>query len=337
MYCGSFDTTKLQPLKTLINNHDDFIIKNILEIVELTYQKKSLSKLWDFSIQEICCTTNHLFESTKFLTLNPAILEIILKRDDYYDDEITIWENILKWACGQQPIIQQDINKWNKNDFTVMERRLNRFIPLIRFYLISSEDFLLKIYPFKELLSNDLVNNTLGYHMIPNNKLNVNIQAPRSLRCIHSHIIKSQHLNIFANWIDKIEIQNYDNVRYTPYIFNLLYRASRDGNTAAEFHKKCDKKGATMVVINIKNSNQIIGGYNPLEWNSSNTNKATKDICNSHYGPFFGGNDIYINYNVINNATLARQLNVSSYPKLDLPANFSYEFDDYEVFQIIKK
>jgi len=74
-----------------------------------------------------------------------------------------------------------------------MERRLSRFIPLIRFYHISSEDFLLKIYPFKEILPNDLVNNILAYHMAPNNKPNIDIQPPR-YPC--STIIKSQHLNV---------------------------------------------------------------------------------------------------------------------------------------------
>src|SRR6266536_833396 len=75
MYCGSVDLTKLQsreilnlllpsnefelqPLviyiqETLIKNHVDFVINNILEIIELTYQKKLLTKLWDFCIQEI--------------------------------------------------------------------------------------------------------------------------------------------------------------------------------------------------------------------------------------------------------------------------------------------
>src|SRR6266516_2486329 len=120
MYCGNVDLTKLQsreilnlllpsdefelqPLVTylqedIIKNHEDFIIKNILEIVELTYQKKLLNKLWDFCINEICYKPDRLFESTKFLTLNPAILEIILKRDDFYvNNEIVIWEKLLKW------------------------------------------------------------------------------------------------------------------------------------------------------------------------------------------------------------------------------------------------
>src|SRR6266498_1193913 len=298
MYRGSVDLTKLQsreilnlllssdefefrPLvthiqETLIKNHEDFIIKNILEIVELIYQKKFLNKLWDFCIQEICYKPDRLFESTKF-PLNPAILEMILKQYDFYvDNEIIIWEKLLEWTCEQQPIVQQDVNKWNKNDFTVMERRLRRFIPLVGFYYISSEDFLLKICPFKELLPNDLVTNIFAYHMVPNNKPNINMQLPR---CPYSTIIKSQHLNIFANWIEKKKFSDYNKIERIPYryIFKLLYRASKDGNTVAAFHEKCDNKGATIVIAKVTNSEQIIGGYNPLKWDLSKSWKSTND------------------------------------------------------------
>ncbi|RIA90638.1 BTB/POZ protein [Glomus cerebriforme] len=203
MYYGNIDLTKLQsheilnlllpsdelefqPLvkciqETLIGeNHEDFIIKNILEIIELTYQKESFDMLWNFCLQQICFKTDHLFKSTKFLTFNPSIFEIFLKRDDFYvSNEIIIWENLLKWAYDQDPIIQQDINKWNKNEFTMMERRLSRFIQLIRFYHISSEDFHSKVYPFKEILPSNLINNILAYHMVPNEKLNIDIQPQR--------------------------------------------------------------------------------------------------------------------------------------------------------------
>src|SRR6266498_1463319 len=195
MYCGSVDLTKLQSCEilnlllpsdelglqplvahiqdTLIENHYDFTIKNGIEIIELTYQKKSLDKLWESCLQRICNNLDHLYKSTKFLFFNPSILEIILKRDDCFVNEIIVWENLLKWACGQNPVIQQDINKWSKNEFTVMERRLSRFIPSVRFYYISSEDFLLKVYPFKELLPNNLINNVFSYHMAPNNGQNI--------------------------------------------------------------------------------------------------------------------------------------------------------------------
>ncbi|CAG8822083.1 16009_t:CDS:1, partial [Gigaspora rosea] len=33
-----------------------------------------------------------------------------------------------------------------------------------------------------------------------------------------------------------------------------------------KFHMNCDDKGPTIVVIKVRNSEDIIGGYNPLEW-----------------------------------------------------------------------
>src|SRR5205823_14422093 len=117
-------------------------------------------------------------------------------------------------------------------------------------------------------------NNLVIFFMGPNNQLNRDERPPRQPKCnIDSIIINQKHIAIFANWIyrrGKIS-------EYIPYKFNLLYRASRDGNTAAAFHSKCDNKGATIVVIKIKNSEQIVGGYNPLNWDSSETWKSTYD------------------------------------------------------------
>ena len=46
----------------------------------------------------------------------------------------------------------------------------------------------------------------------------------------------------------------------------LLYRASRNGWTAANFHSFCDNKGATVTVV--KNGNYIFGGYTKQPWES---------------------------------------------------------------------
>ncbi len=62
-----------------------------------------------------------------------------------------------------------------------------------------------------------------------------------------------------------------------PYTFNLLYRASRDGMTSAAFHEKCNNQGPTIVVAKVKNSEQIVGGYNPLVWDKSNQYKSKRD------------------------------------------------------------
>ena len=91
---------------------------------------------------------------------------------------------------------------------------------------------------------------------------------------IDSTLVNRKHITLFTNQIDKRdEDTKYINV---PYKFNLLYRAGRDGNTNAAFHEKCDNKKATITVVKIKGSEQIVGGYNPLEWDVSGC-KSTLD------------------------------------------------------------
>jgi len=48
----------------------------------------------------------------------------------------------------------------------------------------------------------------------------------------------------------------------------LLYRASRNGWAASNFHSCCDNKGPTVTVI--KSGNYIFGGYTEQEWKGKN-------------------------------------------------------------------
>ncbi|RGB29034.1 hypothetical protein C1646_767073 [Rhizophagus diaphanus] len=101
---------------------------------------------------------------------------------------------------------------------------------------------------------------------------------------------------------------------------NFKILASRDGNTAAAFHAKCDNKGATVVIVKIRNLDQIVIHF---FWDPSKTDKSTKDSflfkftdknnllganvvyskgdrysvrCYLGSGPFFGYGDLYVNY-----------------------------------------
>ena len=47
---------------------------------------------------------------------------------------------------------------------------------------------------------------------------------------------------------------------------SLLYRASTDGRTAADFHRCCDNKGPTLVVA--KSEEYTFGGYTSKSWES---------------------------------------------------------------------
>ena len=50
------------------------------------------------------------------------------------------------------------------------------------------------------------------------------------------------------------------------YDYALIYRASRNGWAAANFHSFCDNKGPTVTVV--KSGNYIFGGYTEQPWES---------------------------------------------------------------------
>jgi hypothetical protein len=123
--------------------------------------------------------------------------------------------------------------------------------------------------------------------------------------------------------------------------WNLIYRASRDGFEAANFHAKCDNKPNTLVIIKSENGN-VFGGFTEQTWNDELAYKAdlnsfifsliNKDnkpkkikwsenygiFCFSLYGPTFGGgHDLHI----------ANQSNTNSDSYSNL--GYSYTHPDY--------
>ncbi|RGB29049.1 hypothetical protein C1646_767090 [Rhizophagus diaphanus] len=353
-------------LKNLIKFIEDFIIENQQQflqndpigIFQIIYYCNSLANLQEYCLDMICSEPEILFNSDKFTQLPAPLLEIILKRDDLNLEEIKIWENLIKWGLAQEQVLNQDVSKWSKDDINIFKRVLYKFIPLIKFYDISSRDYFNKVKPYEKLLSKELRDDILKSHMIPEYKPKY---TPRNPKCnIDSVIINQNHIKLFANWIDKKEGK-------INYKFNLLYRASRDGNTGTAFHAKCDNMGATIVIIKTKNSEQIVGGYNPLEWDSRGANKSTKDsyiflladrrnlqtakvvysngdkysiVCYSNTPPIFGYNNLYIDNSYIDNSSWVcdpmKSNNQYSYPVLD-GMRGTYDVGDYEVFQVVKQ
>ena len=110
----------------------------------------------------------------------------------------------------------------------------------------------------------------------------------------------------------------------------LIFRGSRDGMTADNFHNKCDNNGKTITLIKNDKGN-IFGGYASIPWTNHsgsyfsapdsfiftltnmykieptkfpNKNDG-KEVChNRDYGPLFGDNcDIYISRDFLNGDT----------------------------------
>lgn len=129
-----------------------------------------------------------------------------------------------------------------------------------------------------------------------------------------SNILKQIDFAMIRKWLEK----DFANKK-----FKQIYRGTKDGMTANLFHKNCDNKGPTIVVIKSKTWGKIFGAFVDQAWTSkgsyinstktflfSVTNKAKYELIdknthaqygaydNASYGPTFGGgHDIYLNAN----------------------------------------
>ena len=137
--------------------------------------------------------------------------------------------------------------------------------------------------------------------------------------------------------------------------FKLLYRGSRDGFAASDFHSKCDNISKTVTVVKSRNGN-IFGGYTDQCWDLSNSfkidnnafiyslvnlnNSPIKIACshgqNAIYcapdsGPTFGsGEDLYISSNSnLNESSYSRLSNSYVHPGFNeqSPESFSRKYD----------
>ena len=137
-----------------------------------------------------------------------------------------------------------------------------------------------------------------------------------------SSIIKENEISIINNWISPNFYINYE----------LLYKATIDGDTISKFHDKCDNKGETICFINLKN-NCRIGGYTSKSWNYKINNfindedtfifdinnkkkylpTENKSIYSSKKGISFGDFNIGINENNFLNKKLITSFNKKYY------------------------
>jgi hypothetical protein len=339
----------------LIEHQTEFLYQNSIDILDV-YQHERFAALWNFCLVKICEEPKILFDSDKFINLKTPLLELLLKRDDLNMSEIEIWERLLR-RCIIKQNIKNDPTKWSKEDTTKIKRELNRLIPLIQFYDIITINLIKEICGYKDILPQDLIYNLLEYHIVHNMKSKASLlpRKPKFEFQPGSTLIGTDHITLFASWIDRKHYSYYSRKK-VPYDFKLLYKSCHDGIDTKYFHKNCDKKGATIWIAKIKDSTQLIGGYNPLDWsgdywkytadsfifnfrnrevistaNVSYVNKKDRAVfCHINYGPTMG--NLYCNNNNWTNIDRGER---DRYPNVGIPANFEVEY--YEVFQVIKK
>ncbi|EXX67135.1 hypothetical protein RirG_117170 [Rhizophagus irregularis DAOM 197198w] len=353
----------------LIENKSEWMEQNFELIHRTSFQSDSLLQLQQFCTDFMVKSPEKIFKSFDFTSLPEKSLVQLIKRDDLQMKEIEVWEHVLKWGLAQNPTLLPDPNTWSDDDFKTMANTLQHCLSLIRFFSLSSKEFLQNVRPYKNLLKRKLYETLLNFHLDPDFNSTDNILLPRNPKIdgiIDSKIVNNLDIisTISRSIVDVNSKISHVRKFHLPYNFQLLLRGSRDGFTPEKFHELCDNISHTVTFIKVKGTDEILGGYSPLIWRSSFSgwgrtkdsfifsfkNNDIKDAiisnikdtdCAIYYdsnsGPRFG-DDIIMHascgYGTDYNDIRCKKARYEKKIK-DTVHNFS--IDDYEVFQIVKR
>ncbi|CAB4430236.1 unnamed protein product [Rhizophagus irregularis] len=310
----------------LIENKSNWMEQTFDLIYRTSFENDSFLDLQKYCTELISKQPEKIFNSTNFTSISEKLLISIIQNDNLQMNEIQVWENVLIWGRAQNPDLPSDIANYSKDDFIVLKNTLQQCIPFIKFYNLTTKEFVDKVLPYKKILPKDLYKDLLKVllnYLDPNIKLNDRTKPNVTKEIINtetidSKIITHQHVETISKWIDRLEITDE---LTSSYEFKLLFRGSRDGFCPKKFHEICDNQSRTVTFVKVKGNNEILGGYNPTEWMSNNSRNYNKDcfifsfnnniikdciisrvMANkepaifdySSYGPLFGYNDLII-------------------------------------------
>ena len=188
-----------------------------------------------------------------------------------------------------------------------------------------------------ENINNNIIETNNGYQIMIKTKENIynnnqQMPNPRNYEATYSHTLQPGAINKL-NYIDS-KIVDYDDIifltnriremhpKINNVIYNLVYRASEDGDKASDFHSRCDKIGPNITLIKTKKG-FVFGGFTFKNWehmprdidpNKPNLGSASRDArafgfsvnnqkiynnekpnefaiwCNRNFGPTFKNN-----------------------------------------------
>ncbi|RIA92707.1 hypothetical protein C1645_820294 [Glomus cerebriforme] len=260
----------------LIEKQTTWVQKNFVLVLHTVFEITNCKKLQDHCLESICSDPQSFVTSKNFPLLDKEILYGLLKRDDFLEEEVVIWDCLIKWGIEQTPSLGKNNNdrtKWNNTNYQALKKTLDQFIPYIRFMEISPADYFDKIRPYRTIIPNHICDEVEEFYFkgtLPK----IITASPRIRKIkIKSNLIKPKLASIIAGWIERTNEKNLSR----KYNFDLLYRGSRDGINTNTFRIKCNDQGPCLILIKNQKLEKIYGGYNPLSFTNVDGQYSTTE------------------------------------------------------------
>ncbi|CAG8793313.1 3104_t:CDS:2, partial [Racocetra fulgida] len=189
-------------MTTYIDQNLEILLQNdAVGVLQIVFNYDICESFCEYCIYLICLNPNALFDNPRLTQLDRSILFFILQCDDMGKlNEKKIFDCLIKWGTAQhEATILKSMMTWTSREFVIFEKSINDFIPLIRWFAISIEDFNQIRYFLENILPNDLYDKLVDHNL--DRKSSPNELNKRYLPC--TFLLKPWHFKIFENWIEE--------------------------------------------------------------------------------------------------------------------------------------
>jgi hypothetical protein len=158
----------------LIENNENWINQSFSLIYQTSFDNDSFLILQNFCTELMSREPEKVFNSIDFNSISEKCLISLIQHDNTKMDDIKVWEHVLNWGIAQNPELPSDPSNYSKDDFNILKNTLQKCIPFIKFYNLTSEEFLNNVYPYKKIIPKELRENLVKYFLNPNNWNSIN-------------------------------------------------------------------------------------------------------------------------------------------------------------------
>ena len=280
-----------------INNCENIISMLQTQIKKIQEDKKNELN----SKNKLDMTISDIYNSIKDLNTKTDSLANITKKLETENNDLNTKTKNLMANVSKISSISTQYNNTNQNYPSLSGNTQQKKVSKNYYHTMENQNQLLK--------------NQAGFYNRTNPNINLNMLTdPKSY--FNSKIANYDDIIFLLDRLKDIHPKIKD------VSFTLVYRASEDGDRAADFHQKCDKIGPNVVLIKTKRGN-IFGGFTLKNWehmprdidvNRPNLGSASRDSkafgfsvnnqkiynnerptefaiwCNRNYGPTFKNN-----------------------------------------------
>ncbi|RIA82957.1 BTB/POZ protein [Glomus cerebriforme] len=177
----------------LIENKTDWMEQNFDFVHQTSFENDAFSELQKYCTDLISKEPDKIFKSQNFSSIPEKLLVSIVQNDNLQMDEIQVWEHVIKWGTAQNPELPSDVENYSDDNFNTLKNTLRQCIPFVRFYNLTSKEFLDRVLPYDQILPKELYKDLLKTFLSlsdPNSKP-INKSKPRITKGSNFGVVRS--------------------------------------------------------------------------------------------------------------------------------------------------